>query len=106
KACYGCVASHLQRSIVVDDGKAPDYSQPAGAVQETTIPATRASIQVIAALHAHLTLGLLDASEQNDPAFTSLLFTLQKVAGVFEEALRPYRFRIPRADTCLICRAE
>lgn len=105
QACYGCVASHLQRSVEVDEGKAPDYSQPSAAVQETTIPATRASIEVIAALHAHITLSLLD-TPPSDPGFTSLLFTLQRVPGVFEEALRPFRFRISRANDCLICRTD
>ena len=28
--CYGCVASHLQRSVTVDEAQAPDYSQPGG----------------------------------------------------------------------------
>ena len=30
--CYGCVASHLQRSVTVDKSPAPDYSQPGGPV--------------------------------------------------------------------------
>src|SRR5882724_11190823 len=38
--CYGCVASHLKRAVAVDKPKVPDYSQPGGAVQETTIPAS------------------------------------------------------------------
>ena len=41
-----------------------------------------------------------------DPGFTSLLLTLKRVTGVFEEPFRPFRFRIPRAAECLICRAE
>src|SRR5438067_9335261 len=36
--CYGCVASHLQRSIEVDRAPAPDYSAPGGPVHETRIP--------------------------------------------------------------------
>lgn len=106
--CYGCVASHLQRSVVVDRPPTPDYSQPGGAVHEVTIPASKASIGVIAALHAQVTLGLIKADDVSafDPGFTSLLWTLEKVPGVFEEAYRPYRFRIARSAQCLICQPE
>ena len=100
EACYGCVASHLQRSIDTDNRPPPDYANPGAPVQETTIPATRASINVIAGLHASATLGLLAGSV---PEFTSLLLPLAKVDGVFAEALRPFKFRIPRSPECLIC---
>ncbi|MCS6851561.1 MAG: ThiF family adenylyltransferase [Gemmataceae bacterium] len=101
--CYGCVASYLQRAMTVEPAKAPDYSQPAGPV-ETTIPASRASIEAIASLHALVTLGLLSDPANYAPGFTSLLWTLQRVPDVFDEAFRPYRFRIPRSPACLICR--
>lgn len=104
-ACYGCVASYLQRSVKVEEAKAPDYSQPGGPVPEVTIPAGAASIHAIASLHALLTLGLLDQAAGADAGFTTLLLTLRRVPGIFEEAFRPYRFRIPRAEACLICRA-
>jgi molybdopterin/thiamine biosynthesis adenylyltransferase len=103
-ACYGCVASHLQRAVEVEKPKAPDYSQPGGPVAETTVPASKASIQAIAALHALVTLGLLDNPASYAPGFTSLLLPLQRVPDVFDEAFRPFRFRIPRAAECLICR--
>jgi molybdopterin/thiamine biosynthesis adenylyltransferase len=108
--CYGCVASHLQRAVTVDKPKAPDYSQPGGAREETTVPAGIASIHAIAALHALITLELLAAREAKppaayDPGFTSLLLTLRRVPDVFEEPVRPYKFRIPRLDDCLICQA-
>jgi molybdopterin/thiamine biosynthesis adenylyltransferase len=133
--CYGCVAGHLQRAVVVDNSPAPDYSAPNGPVTETTVPASKASIQAIASLHALVTLALLDhvvgrsgdapvivgrsgdapgvpglvASAAGpagyDPGFTSLLLSLRRVPEVFEEAFRPYRFRVPRAADCLICRA-
>jgi hypothetical protein len=102
--CYGCVASYLQRSVVVDKPKAPDYSQPGGIV-ETTIPASKASIEAIASLHALITLDLLGDPATYAPGFTSLLLSLQRVPDVFDEAFRAYRFRIPRTDDCLICRA-
>ncbi len=102
--CYGCVASYLQRSIEVDKPKAPDYSEPNGPAAETTIPAGKAAIQAIAALHALVTLGLLDNPADYAPGFTSLLLTLQRVPEVFEEPFRPYRFRVPRSAECLICR--
>jgi molybdopterin/thiamine biosynthesis adenylyltransferase len=101
--CYGCVASHLQRSMTVDKPRAVDYSQPGGPV-ETTIPASKASISAIASLHALVTLALLADPGGYAPGFTSLLLTLQRVPDVFDEAFRPYRFRIPRSVDCLICR--
>jgi molybdopterin/thiamine biosynthesis adenylyltransferase len=103
--CYGCVASHLQRSVQVNNDKAPDYSQPGGPVAETTIPAGKASIQAIAALHSLVTLELLEQGTAYQPGFTSLLFTLQRVPDVFDEAFRSYRFRVSRAADCLICRS-
>jgi molybdopterin/thiamine biosynthesis adenylyltransferase len=105
-ACYGCVASHLQRSIVVDQPPTPDYAQPGGPIHETTIPAGKAAIHAIASLHAVVTLGLLAAPADYNPGFTSLLLPLQQVPDVFEEAFRPYRFRIARVADCLICRAQ
>src|SRR5262245_41711552 len=119
--CYGCVASYLQRSIKVEKPKAPDYSQPGGAVAETTIPASKAAIEMIASLHSLMTLQIVDCTvqmETNDPSqignlpsvisnrlgFTSLLLTLQRAIDVYDEAFRPYRFRISRAADCLICR--
>jgi molybdopterin/thiamine biosynthesis adenylyltransferase len=102
EACYGCVASHLQRTITTDNRPPPDYSNPTAAVTETTIPASKASINVIAGLHAAATLGLLAGSV---PEYVSLLLPLAKVDGVFAEALRPFKFRIPRSPECLICGA-
>ena len=104
--CYGCVASHLKRSATVDKAPTPDYSQPGGPVHETTIPAGKASIQTIAGLHALITLALLDNPVEYSPGFTSMLLTLQRVPEVFDEAFRPYRFRVPRAADCLICQAR
>ena len=103
--CYGCVASHLQRAVVVEKPKAPGYSQPGSAVQETTVPASMASIHAIASLHALVTLGLLVQGAHYAPGFTSLLWTLERVPDVFDEPFRPYKFRIPRLEDCLICQA-
>jgi molybdopterin/thiamine biosynthesis adenylyltransferase len=124
--CYGCVASFLQRSVEVDSARAPDYSQPGGPAPEVTIPASKAAIGVVAALHAQITLKLAaacGAGAANPQAatpqaatpqaatpqaadFTSLLFTLQQVPGIFEEAYKPYVFRVVRLAECLICRAD
>ena len=104
--CYGCVASHLQRSVAVEKPAVPDYSNPGAAVVETTIPAPMPAIEAIASLHALITLDLLKAKENYAPGFTSLLFALQPVPEIFEEAFRPYRFQIPRLADCLICRTE
>ncbi|MBI2806755.1 MAG: ThiF family adenylyltransferase [Planctomycetes bacterium] len=102
--CYGCVASFLRRTVQADTSKPPDYAAPGGPAPETTIPASRASIEVIASLHAQITLQLLTHGAGYDPGFTSLLFTLEKVPGIFDEAFRAHRFRIPRAPDCLICK--
>jgi molybdopterin/thiamine biosynthesis adenylyltransferase len=104
--CYGCVASHLQREAPAEKPPAPDYSQPGGAVAETTVPASKASIQSIASLHALVTLALLADPANYAPGFTSLLLTLQRVPDVFDEAFRPYRFRVARSADCLICQAR
>jgi molybdopterin/thiamine biosynthesis adenylyltransferase len=104
--CYGCVASHLKRSVTVDKPQAPDYSQPGGPVHETTVPASMASIHAIASLHALWTLDLLSQGGNWAPEFTTLLLTLQRVPDVFDEPFRPFKFRIPRLDDCLICRAR
>jgi molybdopterin/thiamine biosynthesis adenylyltransferase len=113
--CYGCVASHLKRDMPVEKPtRVPDYSLPGGPIAETTIPASKASIHAIAALHALLTLQILDCGSQIEEGdmhaqmcgrlgFTSFLLTLQKVPDVFDDAFRPYRFRIARAADCLIC---
>jgi molybdopterin/thiamine biosynthesis adenylyltransferase len=102
--CYGCVASFLQRSATVDNSPAPDYSQPGGP-RETTIPASKAAISAIASLHACITLDLLDGPATYAPGFNSLLLTLKQVPGMFDEAFKPYRFRVSRSADCLICRA-
>ncbi|MGL6095172.1 MAG: ThiF family adenylyltransferase, partial [Fimbriiglobus sp.] len=58
--CYGCVAGYLQREAPGDPAApAPDYSDPAGRVRETTVPASRASIDAIAAIHAVMTAEML-----------------------------------------------
>ena len=102
--CYGCVASYLQRTVKEDNSRPPDYSQPGAAIAETTIPASKASIEVIASLHAFLTLELLNRPTDFAPGFTSLLMTLQRVPGVFDEAFRPHRLRVAQSADCLICR--
>ena len=57
-------------------------------------------------MHALITLELLADPAGYAPAATTLLLTLKRVPGVFEEAFRPYRFRINRAADCLICQAR
>ena len=102
-SCYGCVASHLQRSVLEEPAAPPpDYSDPDAGIREARIPASKAAIGTIANLHANITLELLKNSA---PDFTSLLFTLARVPGVFEEAYRSYRFRIPKSESCLLCSA-
>jgi molybdopterin/thiamine biosynthesis adenylyltransferase len=118
--CYGCVASHLQRTVIEElPSPPPDYANPASTIVETAIPASKASIEAIASLHGIITLELIESlkllgvdkppsqrannSIPSQEAFTSLLFTLRNVPGVFEEAFRTYRFRIPSAEGCFVC---
>ena len=102
-ACYGCVASHLQREVKEAPGGAPpDYSSPNAGQPELTIPASKQSIAVIAGLHACVTLGPPEGA--NLPT-ESLLFSLQAVPGVFDAAFRSHRLRVPRSPTCLTCGA-
>lgn len=103
-ACYGCVASHLQRTVTEEPAAPPpDYADPGAAVAETTIPAGKASISVIAGLHAVVTLGMLEEADRGADDFTSLLFTLKRVPGVFDGAFRPFRFQVAKSPACLIC---
>jgi molybdopterin/thiamine biosynthesis adenylyltransferase len=104
--CYGCVASHLQRSVTVDKPPVPDYSQPGGPVMEATLPASMSSIHAIASLHALVTLDLLEQGSAYAPGFTSLLLTLKRVPDVFAEPYRHHKFHIARSDQCLICHAR
>lgn len=115
--CYGCVASYLQREVVeAPPAPPPDYSQPQATQAELTIPASAAAIHAIASLHALITRELLQAgdgkarvgTDQNGAkesplGFTSLLWSLQRVEGIFEEPFRSYRFCIPRSPACLLC---
>ena len=38
--------------------------------------------------------------------FTSLLLTLKRVPGVFDDAFKTFRFRVARAAGCLVCSAD
>ncbi|MBL8865865.1 MAG: ThiF family adenylyltransferase [Planctomycetia bacterium] len=101
--CYGCIASFLKREGPNDGPPAPppDYANPHGPA-ETSIPAGKASIAAIAALHALRTLELLSGP----PEFSSLLLTLARVPDVFDEPYRTHRFRIPKSPECLLCSAD
>ncbi len=100
--CYGCVASHLKREVVVDRPPTPDYTAPGGPIHETTIPAPAAAIHAIASLHALVTAGLLEGQA---PPFASLLVTLEAVPDVFPDAFRTHRLQLARLDDCLLCRS-
>ncbi len=125
-ACYGCVASHLKREVTEQPAALPpNYNDPAATLPEATIPASKASIAVIAGLHAMVTMGepLLPTpsptkgggERQTHPqplqggvgggsaSSESILFSLQAVPGVFDSAFRSHRLRVPRSPTCLTC---
>jgi len=62
--------------------------------------ASKAAIATIAGLHALVTLDLLD---NVDPGFTTILLSLKKADGVFNEAYRSHRFLVPKLEGCLVC---
>jgi molybdopterin/thiamine biosynthesis adenylyltransferase len=108
-ACYGCLATFLQREVTeAPPAPPPDYSAPGAAREEARIPASKASIAAIAALHA---LAVLEGAERAEPAAPdfppcdSLLFALRAVPGVFAAAHKAHPFRVPRAPQCLTCGA-
>jgi hypothetical protein len=109
--CYGCVASHLKRTVADEPaGPAPDYSNPGGPVAEARVPASKASISAVASLHAVVTLDVLTNPDrrrggegEKAPDFTSLLMTLARVPGVFDEPFRTYRMPVPKLPGCLVC---
>ena len=53
--------------------------------------------------HAVLTLDLIAGASSAD--FTSLLITLARVPGVFDQPFRTHRFRTEKALSCLLCSA-
>jgi molybdopterin/thiamine biosynthesis adenylyltransferase len=104
-ACYGCVASHLKREVTEQPAAPPpNYSNPTATQPEATIPASKASIAVIAGIHATVTLDFLERREcDRSEEANSLLFSLQAVPGVFDVAFRTHRLRVARSHTCLTC---
>lgn len=104
--CYGCVASHLQRDAIGPAGGDPaapavDYADPGAAELRQRVPASRASIAAVASLHALVTLDLL--GDDAGRAWTSLLFALAPMPGVFAEAFGQRAFAVPRLPGCLVC---
>ena len=100
--CYGCVASRLGRAMPAGDPlhPRPDYADPAGVRPETSVPASKASIAVVAGLHALLTLELF--GDLAAPA-VSWLLPLTVVPDLFPERFRGRRFDTARRADCLIC---
>ena len=98
--CYACACTYLKREGPKDskDSK-PDYSNPSGEVEEARIPASFASIQTIASLHALATMDLLDAKISP----LSFLLPLQKVEGIFSESLKKIVVNVSKNESCLFC---
>ena len=101
-ACYGCVASALQRQFTAETAPPPDYAHPGGPIHETSIPADIASVHSIAAWHALATLAMLDGSDESG----SVLVSLRRVAGLFDAPFLARPMTVPRAADCLICGAS
>ncbi len=104
-ACYGCVASFLKRGVEPEpETPPPDYSQPQAAIREARIPASKSAVVAIASWHACLTQALIDNPKGFDPGFTTVLVSLQKIAGIFPDMFRVHRWSIVRSPECLLCR--
>lgn len=98
--CYACASTYLKREGPKDSKDIkPDYSNPSGVIEESRIPASFASIQVIASLHALATFELFDAGANS----SSILLPLQKVEGVFAESLKKIVINITKNKSCLFC---
>ena len=66
--CYGCVASHLKRNVAEEPSTPPDYANPGAAIDATTIPASKASIGVIANVHAAITMEMIGNPSEPPPS--------------------------------------
>ena len=87
--------AHLQEIGVTVPFSVPSFDPPSPArvpplliptaLPEAVLPASKASIEVIASLHALITLQLLGESATYDPGFTSMLLPMQRVPDVFAE---------------------
>ncbi len=98
--CYACACTYLKRKGPKDaKDSLPDYSNPDGEVEKARIPASFASIQSIAALHALATMDILEGKFSP----SSYLLPLQKVDGVFTESLKKIPINVKRNENCLFC---
>lgn len=104
--CYGCVMSHLQREVKIDNTPAPDYSAPAHPVAEVSIPASMASIHAIASIHALATLALVGDEDARGWDATTHLIPLRAVPTLFERPLATMRLPFSRLPGCLQCSVQ
>ena len=102
--CYGCVARHLQRTVVVDNSPAAGLRQPGRRRAGNDHPRGHGVDPRHRLSPRAGDAGPAGGADAYAPGFTSLLLALRRAPEVFEEAFRPYRFRVPRAADCLICR--
>jgi molybdopterin/thiamine biosynthesis adenylyltransferase len=100
-ACYACTFRYLERPQI-EKPKPRDYSAGAEAEPVLRIPASKASIGVIAALHALETLKLARDAEYAAHGQT-LLIGLGKKPGIFDLEYAISQFVVPRATDCLVC---
>jgi hypothetical protein len=101
-ACYGCVASFLGRRIS-EKPPARDYAAAGEAFPAATrIPASKASIAFIAALHALETARLL-TNPRHAPRGEVTIIGLVEEPGLFEGRYAGRGFEVPRDPDCLLC---
>lgn len=102
-ACYGCIASHLNRSWKPDRHQTFNYTTPES--EQTAGSALNMDIAQISIIQARV--GLLTMLAKHDPAQdfpgNYILFGNRPVEGLFARMLASEIYNIPRDPDCLVC---
>ena len=101
-ACYACALGFLGREVK-ERPHVRDYAaEESRFAASLRIPASKASIAFIAALHAVETLKLIHRPEYA-PQGHSILIGMVEEPGMFDRTYEGRRFVIPTDPTCLVC---
>jgi molybdopterin/thiamine biosynthesis adenylyltransferase len=102
-ACYGCIASHLNRSARPEKHETFDYAAPDSEQKSTA--ALNLDIAQIALIQARV--GLLTMVARHNPAQdfrgNYVLFGNRPVEGLFPRMLSSEIWTIPKDHGCMIC---
>ena len=106
EACYGCIATFLNRTIVNSAAaeKPVDYANPANPLGRST-SALNIDIAQIALIQARVALltSLRHLDPDSDIAGNYILFGNRVVPGLFPRILHSETWDIPRLRGCLMC---